>query len=452
MALNSSLAFDLPPLPSYELRPLPSLIPWFNDKYLALAMPIIAYWVVSGLFHIIDTLDLFPQYRLHVPAEILKRNHASRWEVFRDVILQQIIQTLVGVTLEYIEGPDMHGREEYDIAVWAQRLRILQKGIPVVLGVVGVNAGLVSQRIATSSPSLAGALAGGRYPALDRIITVNGHAVLAPAFAPWEMVAAKAIYHFVIPALQFFLGIFIVDTWQYFWHRGMHMNKWLYTAFHSRHHRLYVPYAYGALYNHPVEGFLLDTLGAGVAYLITGMTTRQTMWFFSICTIKTVDDHCGYALPFDPLQHLTGNNASYHDIHHQSWGIKTNFSQPFFTFWDHALGTVWAGDVSRRYERTRKAAEQWLAGQHGSAQPAALDQKAAHAERVDPYDEDADENPGQPELRPVEAAAGKARASRKLAARDDAVPVAPRRSSPRKKSGKAAPPNGHAEPQRVNND
>ena len=80
------------------------------------------------------------------------------------------------------------------------------------------------------------------------------------------------------------------------------------------------------------------------------------MAFFAGSTIKTVDDHCGYSLPWDPLQHITSNNAGYHDIHHQSWGIKTNFSQPFFTFWDRLLGTMWAGDTSLKYERTRKAA------------------------------------------------------------------------------------------------
>ena len=74
--------------------------------------------------------------------------------------------------------------------------------------------------------------------------------------------------------------------------------------------------------------------------------------------MKTVDDHCGYALPWDPLQHITSNNAAYHDIHHQSWGIKTNFSQPFFTIWDRLLGTKWEGDVKLKYERTREAAAQ----------------------------------------------------------------------------------------------
>jgi sphinganine C4-monooxygenase len=475
MASNTTLAFDLPPLPSYELRPLPYLIPGFSDKYLTLALPVIAYWAVSGMFHIIDTLDLFPHYRLHTPAEILKRNHATRWEVFRDVILQQIIQTIVGVVLSATEGPDMCGKEEYDIAVWARRLRILQRGIPVLLSLVGVNAGLLSKRVAESNPSLAGALAGGRYPSLLQIISIDGHTTIAPAFAAWEHLTAKAIYHVLIPALQFFIAILVVDTWQYFWHRGMHLNKYLYTTFHSRHHRLYVPYAYGALYNHPVEGFLLDTLGTAVAYLLSSMTTRQSMWFFTISTIKTVDDHCGYALPWDPLQLITSNNAGYHDIHHQSWGIKTNFSQPFFTFWDRFMGTMWAGgDVSARYGRMKKAAQVWYEKEYSVSHTMPIDQKA-HAERIEPYDEDAEPAEGLdaiPPAVPNSKATAQAVSSRKQV-RDDpdggarvfmeeaaeerresrdkeSVPL--RRSSPRKKSAKTAPGlNGHVGIQRVDN-
>ena len=85
------------------------------------------------------------------------------------------------------------------------------------------------------------------------------------------------------------------------------------------------------------------------------------MWFFTVSSVKTVDDHCGYAFPWDPLQHVTSNNAAYHDIHHQSWGIKTNFAQPFFTFWDRLLGTSWkGGDVKLRYSRAREVAQNKL--------------------------------------------------------------------------------------------
>ena len=97
----------------------------------------------------------------------------------------------------------------------------------------------------------------------------------------------------------------------------MHMNTFLYKTFHSWHHRLYVPYSYGALYNHPAEGFFLDSCGAVIAEWLSGMSLRQATLLFTIATFKTVDDHCGYSLPFDPLQWFTGNNSDYHDIHHQ---------------------------------------------------------------------------------------------------------------------------------------
>ena len=67
----------------------------------------------------------------------------------------------------------------------------------------------------------------------------------------------------------------------------MHMNTFLYKQFHSWHHRLYVPYAFGALYNHPVEGFVLDTAGAGVAELITQLSTREAIFLFAVSSLKT---------------------------------------------------------------------------------------------------------------------------------------------------------------------
>ncbi|EXJ83506.1 C4-hydroxylase [Capronia coronata CBS 617.96] len=342
--MSNSTFTDLPPLPPYSLTPRPPMIPGISDAVLQLLAPIVAYWVVSLFFHMLDTYDLCSHYRLHTPAEVLKRNHVTRYEVVRDVILQQIIQTAFGLVVASFDPIETVGKEDYDVGVWAQRLRLAEDYIPKSLTVVGIDALSFAQKLSTKYPQLAGLLAGGRYP--------------TPSFAPWELATAKLIYWAAIPFLQFFVATLIVDTWQYFLHRAMHMNRFLYTTLHSRHHRLYVPYAFGALYNHPVEGFMLDTLGTGVAYLVSGMTVRQGMWFFTCSTIKTVDDHCGYAFPWDPLQHVTSNNATYHDVHHQSWGIKTNFSQPFFTFWDRLLGTAWAGgDVSARYERDRISAQ-----------------------------------------------------------------------------------------------
>ncbi|MCJ1335720.1 hypothetical protein MMC09_000993 [Bachmanniomyces sp. S44760] len=356
--MSNSTQFELPRLPEYNLTPLPSLLPPIPDKLLTLLLPIAAYWALSLFFHYIDEKDYFSQYRLHTPAEVLKRNHVSRYEVIRDVIIQQVIQTAVGWILGMTEPDDFIGKDQYNVAVWARRIRRAQGALPGILSLLGINALGLAKDLALSHPMLAGALSGGRYSTLSALASVDDNPIKASAFAGWEMVVAHTIYWYLVPVLQFGIAILFVDTWQYFLHRAMHMNKWLYTKFHSRHHRLYVPYAFGALYNHPFEGFLLDTLGASVAFKIAGLSTRQGMWFFTGSTFKTVDDHCGYALPWDPLQHLTSNNAGYHDVHHQSWGIKTNFSQPFFTFWDRILGTVWTGgDVSARYERSRLAAQ-----------------------------------------------------------------------------------------------
>ncbi|KAK5654178.1 hypothetical protein OQA88_7609 [Cercophora sp. LCS_1] len=352
---NITVASDLPPLPAYELRSMPDLLPFISDFWLSLIAPHIAYWVMSIFFHLLDVFDLFPQYRLHTPEEISQRNLVSRYQVFRDVLIEQVIQIGMSTTLSLTEPVQQTGMEDFEVAVWATRIRLAQRALPAILGLVGLNAAAISKNMAATHPLLAGALAGGHYPFLTtQLDTLTGASV--PAFAAWELLVAKAIYWAIIPAFQFWVAVVVLDTWQYFWHRAMHVNKWMYTKFHSRHHRLYVPYAYGALYNHPVEGFILDTIGPAIAYKVSFMTPRLGLFYFVSSMMKTVDDHCGYSLPWDPLQHITSNNAAYHDIHHQSWGIKTNFSQPFFTIWDRMLGTMWKGDTSLKYERTRATA------------------------------------------------------------------------------------------------
>ena len=345
MRSNATEAFGVPPLPSYILTPRPSIVPGVSDTLLQLLLPVIAYWALSLAFHALDTYELFSQYRLHTPAEVLKRNHVTRYEVVKAVVIQQILQTATGLLIAALDPIEMTGKQAYDVAVWARRMRSATRYLPQALSSLGINSVQLASRLHDTYPQTSGVLAGGVYSQ-------------PLSFQSWELITGKVIYWMFVPAVQFAVAIFIVDTWQYFLHRAMHMNKWLYTTLHAHHHRLYVPYAFGALYNHPIEGLLLDTLGTGIAYMATGMSVRQGMWFFTVSTIKTVDDHCGYAFPWDPLQHVTSNNAAYHDVHHQSWGIKTNFSQPFFTFWDRLLGTTWTGgDVSGRYERSRIAAQ-----------------------------------------------------------------------------------------------
>jgi sphinganine C4-monooxygenase len=225
-AANTS--HELPPLPDYTLELLPPLVPWASDTVLQVMLPIVAYWVVSLVYHLIDVYDLFSKYRLHTPAEVLKRNHVSRYEVFRDVIIQQVIQTIAGLLLSITDAPATYGTADYDVAWYAQKIRVAQRAIPVVLTTVGLNASALASKISATQPILAGAVNGGHYNGLLQTITVAGQPTVAPAFASWELKLATIIYHFVIPALQFTAGVVIIDTWEYALHRAMHMNKWLY--------------------------------------------------------------------------------------------------------------------------------------------------------------------------------------------------------------------------------
>ncbi|KAH7066943.1 fatty acid hydroxylase superfamily-domain-containing protein [Paraphoma chrysanthemicola] len=360
MAGANATSYDLPPLPNYTLRPLEPLSSWASDAFIQAALPVVGYWIVSLIFHAIDVLDLFPQYRLHTPAEVLKRNHVSRYEVLRDVVLQQIIQIIASFSLSLFDEAPSTGKADYDVAWYAQKIRLAQSAVPYVLSAIGLSPTGLATKLADTHPMLASVAMGGKYPSLLQAVSIAGESTMVPAFASWEVSLASFVYWYAIPAIQFTAAIVIMDAWEYMLHRAMHMNKWLYVTFHSRHHRLYVPYAYGALYNHPLEGFAMDTLGAGLSYLITGMTMRQSMWFFTISTVKTVLDHGGYEFPWDPTHWVFPNNAAYHDIHHQSWGIKTNFSQPFFIYLDRIGGTMYKGDAKEKYERARRTAQQKL--------------------------------------------------------------------------------------------
>lgn len=225
---NATTYPDLPPLPSYTLKPRPDVLPPISDKVLILLLPIAAYWIFSLFFHYLDVNDIFPQYRLHTPAEILKRNRVSRSEVVRDVIIQQLIQTIVGLLGSMTEPEDTYGSEEHDVAVWAQRIRMAQRAIPGMLSVFGVNSIAIAHRL-SSYPQLAGLFSGGRYQLFQSgALIVTKHETIVSAFANWEVNAARALYWLIIPALQFILAAVIIDSWQYFWHRAMHMNQWLY--------------------------------------------------------------------------------------------------------------------------------------------------------------------------------------------------------------------------------
>ncbi|KAJ3067007.1 hypothetical protein HDU98_009760 [Podochytrium sp. JEL0797] len=154
--------------------------------------------------------------------------------------------------------------------------------------------------------------------------------------------------------LKLFIASLLLDTYQYWLHYLMHVNRTLYRTFHIVHHELTVPFAFGALYNHPFEGFLLDTVGGAIPSLILNMHPWTSALFYSIATLKTVDDHCGYAWAWSPGVLFNSNGAAYHDIHHWGKGRMYNFAQPFYTFWDHAMGTEYESAMARKKLRRQQ--------------------------------------------------------------------------------------------------
>ncbi|KAG2141300.1 fatty acid hydroxylase superfamily-domain-containing protein [Suillus clintonianus] len=283
------------------------------DTYVALAAPVLTFWLMSLVFHCLDIsrwrwLD---KYRIHESEEVESRNLATPWEIGRAIIFQNVMQTLVGLAW-LTESPEISV-----IRCQSEMEGLGRTLVFVVRYLLGEETGI-------------------------KILELQG-----AQMTHW-------LYWWGIPAAQILFALFILDTWQYFLHRLMHTNQYLYKKIHSVHHKICAPYAFGAFYSHPLEGFLLDTLGIAIAERVACLSIRQTIFFFIYGTGKGVDDHCGYSFPFDPFQLISGNNSDYHDIHHQAIGIKSNFSQPFFVHWDVLLGTrMTRKDIQERREKLK---------------------------------------------------------------------------------------------------
>ncbi|WMV07766.1 hypothetical protein MTR67_001151 [Solanum verrucosum] len=365
-----------------------------SDELLGTILPIVVYWVYSGLYCLLGGME---NYRLHTKKDEDEKNLVTKKEVVKGVLLQQVVQSIVATVLFAILADT--GTDISLVYVAAGHQKVLFSTYPgfetrgslcflIHLGsgpnsleashILYANDRLILCRAEETEEfrtTYLGMPSGAKYKAkqvwhriVDRFekklatwkrqyLSLGGRVALIN-----NMLASLSTYRmslfpmsinvtgndgdsegnqhgFLVLVRQLFVAMVILDTWQYFMHRYMHQNKFLYKHIHSQHHRLVVPYAFGALYNHPLEGLLLDTIGGALAFLFSGMSPRASIFFFSFATIKTVDDHCGLWLPGNLFHIVFKNNSAYHDIHHQLYGSKYNFSQPFFVTWDRILGT-----------------------------------------------------------------------------------------------------------------
>lgn len=103
-ARNASLLSIITPTtldPPFYYTSRRNIFDCINDRALSLLAPIAIYWVLSTIFHILDTLELpyFERHRIHPSAEVERRNRATLWQVLYAVIFQQIVQTVFGYVI-----------------------------------------------------------------------------------------------------------------------------------------------------------------------------------------------------------------------------------------------------------------------------------------------------------------------------------------------------------------
>lgn len=69
--------------PFYFVASRPSLLPGISDRYLSVAIPVVIYWVLGGLFFWLDKME-FPYFearRIHESAEVERRNRVTMPQV-----------------------------------------------------------------------------------------------------------------------------------------------------------------------------------------------------------------------------------------------------------------------------------------------------------------------------------------------------------------------------------
>jgi sphinganine C4-monooxygenase len=141
---NSTFFQNYPMLDSDVLVPSPvqypfyhitrvSIIPGIDDKNVSILSPIVAYWGLSLFFHLLDS-DIFQwplKYRIHESEETKSKNLVSRKDVILAVILQQVVQTLMGIVwLDDSESDAFrnHTGEMRQLGKWVARLAIAALG------------------------------------------------------------------------------------------------------------------------------------------------------------------------------------------------------------------------------------------------------------------------------------------------------------------------------------
>jgi sterol desaturase/sphingolipid hydroxylase (fatty acid hydroxylase superfamily) len=141
-----------------------------------------------------------------------------------------------------------------------------------------------------------------------------------------------------------FLGIWWIDTVEYFVHFVIHRIPTLYKTIHKEHHRLHIPYHYGALYNSSYEAGITGNI-LTIGFILFGFSFYEFIFVTSLANIATILDHIDLKEYIDInstswlsviLKYINKND--FHYLHHSKY-FQYNFQQPFFTYYDRLFGT-----------------------------------------------------------------------------------------------------------------
>ena len=130
-------------------------------------------------------------------------------------------------------------------------------------------------------------------------------------------------------------GILVYELVHYWYHRKAHEWTWLWRAGHQMHHSAESLDAFGAFYQHPLDGALFTTIASLVLFPLLGLSIEAGVVTVLFLTFNAMFQHANLNTPHW-LGYLIQRPES-HNIHHGRGIHRYNYSD--LPLWDMVFGT-----------------------------------------------------------------------------------------------------------------